>query len=73
MAETKTIRTDAKLTAPVNMTAVNEAGTQFSLPGNTISRMRVYIWLEGQDPDCIDTASTGKYLDFLINIAKPTV
>ncbi|MBR3134353.1 MAG: hypothetical protein IKG56_02715 [Clostridia bacterium] len=73
MAETKTIRTDAKLTAPVNLTAVDETGTQFSLPGNTISRMRVYIWLEGQDPDCIDTASTGKYLDFLINLAKPTV
>ena len=71
MEETKTVRTAGKLTADTNLTAVNQAGTQLQLAGNAISKVRVYIWLEGQDPDCIDTASTGKYLDFLINLSKP--
>lgn len=85
MAETNTIRTDAKITGedpPVKLTSAavagtgesaKPAGTQLKLPGNTISKARVYIWLEGQDPDCIDTASTGKYLDFVINLSKPAV
>ena len=82
MAETNTIRTDAKITSetpPVKLTSAvkvsddKPAGTQLKLPGNAISKARVYIWLEGQDPDCIDTASTGKYLDFVINLSKPAV
>jgi len=52
-------------------TTAMTAGTQLKLAGNRISKVRVYIWLEGQDPDCIDTASTGKYLDFVINLTKP--
>ena len=73
MEETKTVRTPGKLIADTNLTAVNAAETQLQLPGNSISKLRVYIWLEGQDPDCIDTASTGKYLDFLINLSKPAL
>ena len=85
MAETNTIRTDAKITSetpPVKLTSAaaagegasaQPAGTQLKLPGNAISKARVYIWLEGQDPDCIDTASTGKYLDFVLNLSKPAV
>ena len=50
-------------------------GTQdehkITLPGNAISKARVYIWLEGQDPDCQDTASTGKSFDLQINLSKP--
>ena len=52
-------------------------GTQdehkITLPGNAISKARVYIWLEGQDPDCQDTASTGKSFDLQINLSKPAV
>ncbi len=55
----------------------NVSGTQeshkISLPGNAISKARVYIWLEGQDPDCQDTASTGKSFDLQINLSKPAV
>ena len=69
MEPTTTVRTPGKLTAETPLTATNNA--QLQLPGNKISKVRVYIWLEGQDPDCIDTASTGKYLDFVINLSKP--
>ena len=34
-------------------------------------KMRVYVWLEGQDPDCLDIASTGKQFDLAINLRKP--
>ena len=44
---------------------------KITLPGNAISKARVYIWLEGQDPDCQDTASTGKSFDLQINLSKP--
>lgn len=78
MAETNTVRTAGKTTAEANLTAALAAGTttvgdNLILKPNVISKVRVYIWLEGQDPDCIDTASTGKYLDFVINLAKPAV
>ena len=71
-----TVTSDTQLTTAVAVgsgaTAV-AAGSNMSLKGNAISKVRVYIWLEGQDPDCIDTASTGKYLDFVINFAKPAI
>jgi hypothetical protein len=43
------------------------------LAKNQIMKMRVYIWLEGQDPDCIDTASTGVSFDTTIKFCKPPV
>lgn len=82
MKETATVRTAATVAADTPLTSAvavgtgeNEkaAGTQLYLKPNVISKLRVYIWLEGQDPDCIDTASTGKYLDFIINLAKPAI
>ena len=83
MAQTNTIRTawkvtaDTALTSAVAITDSNDVtkpvGTALELKGNQISKVRVYIWLEGQDPDCIDTASTGKYLDFVINLSKPAL
>ena len=74
-----TVRTDATLTKQYYLTDVNgavtsssyTAGDKLQLQANKISKLRVYIWLDGQDPDCIDTASTGKYLDFVLNLAKP--
>jgi len=43
----------------------------FMLGQNKIMKMRVYVWLEGQDPDCLDIASTGKQFDLAINLRKP--
>lgn len=46
------------------------AGTALTIPGNKISKVRVYLWLEGQDPDCIDLASTGKEVSATIRLEK---
>lgn len=40
------------------------------LPQNTISKFRVYVWLEGQDVDCINTASMAGKLDVKIRLTK---
>ena len=68
----KTIKTDATVGAATNMTAVDGA-TQLKLKQNSVMKARIYIWLEGQDPDCIDTASTGKSIDIVLGFTKPAV
>lgn len=45
--------------------------TPMKLEPNTITKVRVYIWLEGQDPDCIDLASTGDELLVTLRLIKP--
>jgi len=47
-------------------------GTGLGLKANTMSKVRVYIWLEGQDPDCVDLASTGGKLDIDLKFTKGT-
>ena len=71
MAATSTIQTAATVGEATNMKKAIGTGN-LELKGNAITKARVYIWLEGQDPDCIDTASTGMYLDFVINLTKLT-
>lgn len=66
-----TLQTDAELGAATNLT--NLGGDALTLSPNAIMKARIYIWLEGQDPDCIDTASTGKSLDFTIGFTKPGI
>ena len=63
--------TDASLGAAMNLT--DTTGANLTLAKNKIMKMRVYIWLEGQDPDCIDTASTGVSFDTTIKFCKPAV
>ncbi len=48
----------------------NTAGANVGLAPNQISKVRVYIWLEGQDPDCIDLASTGDKLSIDLKLTK---
>ena len=45
--------------------------TPMTLQPNTISKVRCYIWLEGQDPDCIDLSSTGQEVVATIRLIKP--
>ena len=63
--------TDEALGEAMNLTDTN--GANLVLTKNKIMKMRVYIWLEGQDPDCIDTASTGVSFDTTIKFCKPPV
>lgn len=74
MDTTHTVRTPGTVgSTPENLVDCTDGTSNLEIDGNAISKVTVYIWLEGQDPDCIDTASTGKYLDFQINLAKPAV
>ena len=45
--------------------------TDFMLGQNKIMKLRVYVWLEGQDIDCQDIASTGRQFDLAIGLRKP--
>ena len=45
-------------------------GDEFGIEPNKISKVRVYIWLEGQDPDCVDLASTGDKLNIDLKLTK---
>lgn len=71
-----TIQTAGSLQADTPLYNVNGTGSttyQIAIAGNAITKARVYIWLEGQDPDCQDTASTGKAFDLKINLSKDPV
>ena len=72
LGQQKTIKTDATVGDATNMTAV-DGSTQLKLKQNSVMKARIYIWLEGQDPDCIDTASTGKSIDIVLGFTKPAV
>ena len=70
----KTIQTtDASLGSAIYLTDTSATPANLVLAKNKIMKMRVYIWLEGQDPDCIDTASTGVSFDTTIKFCKPAV
>lgn len=44
--------------------------TNFAIPANATVRVRVYVWLEGQDVDCIANASHGKGVNLVIGLEK---
>lgn len=73
IAEQKTMKpTYSKTTGTIsatNMTDINNS--EIMLQGNKITKVRVYIWLEGQDVDCINTASQGDRLQASIKLTKP--
>lgn len=81
-----TFTTVASLTSDVNLLDVNtgtvsvddttgqataSGQTPLTLARNAVSRAKIYIWLEGQDPDCNDYASAGGGLDFVLKFTKP--
>lgn len=67
----ETVRTAGTVATEVGLTDVSVSKTQLVMAQNSIIKARVYIWLEGQDPDCNDTASTGKQIKVKINLSKP--
>ncbi len=48
-----------------------DGASELGLKPNQITKVRVYLYLEGQDPDCIDLASTGKQVNATIKLVKP--
>ena len=69
--EQKTLRTDANVGTVTDLT--NLGAGKITLTGNSIMKARIYIWIEGQDVDCIDTASTGKEINVTLGFTKPAV
>ena len=43
---------------------------RFSIPANSVCRLRIYVWLEGQDVDCINYASHGGGITVNIGLVK---
>lgn len=70
--EQKTLATADTIGTATDMTNLGGAD-KLTLKQNSVMKARVYIWLEGQDPDCIDTASTGKSIDMVLAFTKPAV
>ena len=51
----------------------DEGRTNFTIPANRVCRLRVYVWLEGQDVDCINYASHGGGVTVNIGLVKGSV
>ena len=43
---------------------------EFQMLKNTIIRLRMYVWLEGQDPDCVNYASHGGGIELDFGLCK---
>lgn len=51
-------------------TSTDEKKTAFSIAPNSIIRLRIYVWLEGQDIDCINYASHGGGVTLNLGLVK---
>lgn len=53
------------------MTTASQTPSKVTIEANKVTKVRVYIWIEGQDVDCINTASQGDRLQATIKLTKP--
>lgn len=53
-----------------NLVSTTDGTTDFTIAPNKICRLRVYVWLEGQDIDCINYASHGGGVKLNIGLVK---
>lgn len=68
---TKTSEDDYTIKEGVqNLVSTTDGTTDFGIKPNAISRIRIYLWLEGQDVDCINYASHGGGIKVNIGIVK---
>ena len=63
---------------PVNLVSTNKLeanasaeDTTFTIKPSQYQKIRIYFWMEGQDPDCINSASLGGGLTLDIGFSKP--
>ena len=71
---TKTSTTDYTNKEGVqNLVKATDGTTAFGIAPNKITRIRVYLWLEGQDVDCINYASHGGGVKVNIGLVKGSV
>lgn len=68
---TKTSTEDYSIAEGVqNLVSTSDGTTEFGIAPNKISRIRIYLWLEGQDVDCINYASHGGGVKVNIGLVK---
>ena len=53
-----------------NLVSTSNGTSTFGIAPNAISRIRIYLWLEGQDVDCINYASHGGGIRVNIGLVK---
>lgn len=53
-----------------NLKSTKDGTTNFEIPANKVIKLRVYVWLEGQDVDCTNYASHGGGIDLDIGLIK---
>ena len=56
---------------PVQLVSAKDGTTQIEIAPGRYVHMRMYVWLEGQDVDCINYASLGGDLELDIGLSKP--
>ena len=68
---TKTSTEDYSIAEGVqNLVSTSDGLTEFGIAPNKICRLRIYVWLEGQDVDCINYASHGGGVTVNIGLVK---
>ena len=71
---TKTSTEDYSIAEGVqNLVSTSDGTTEFGIAPNKICRIRIYLWLEGQDVDCINYASHGGGVKVNIGLVKGSV
>lgn len=67
-----TLQTPTKgITEAAKLIDATAGSGDFTIPANKYVKMRIYVWLEGQDVDCLNTASLGGGVTLNIGFSKP--
>ena len=56
---------------PIQLQSAEDGTSDFSVAPGKYIHMRMYVWLEGQDVDCINYASLGGALTIDVGLSKP--
>ena len=51
-------------------TLKDTSGADFTLAANSVTKVRVYVWMEGQDPDCTNDNTHGGGIELQIGLVK---
>lgn len=62
---------DDARSGPIDLKSVSNGSTSMTIVSNQYQKLRVYVWIEGQDPDCINYASLGQGLTLNLGLSKP--
>lgn len=52
------------------ITLKDTGNNNFTLAANSVTKMRVYVWMEGQDPDCVNDNTHGGGIELQIGLVK---